>query len=252
MDDTINTFVCERCHHVSSCKGNLIKHLTKKSQCDTLHSNVSREELVKILTRVSTKEKTFQCNFCTKTFSTIQGKSQHKKVCPMHPELKDKRRIKELETQIQTLQKSQEELQNQLEESNRRLLDLLQANTPSNGASTSGTQEDATDNNDVVQDAGVAVNNDKGKHTKKKISKQTRVRCWNTYIGEDVGRAKCICCQSTMITTFTFECGHVVAQSQGGGNELSNLRPICRECNGSMGTQNMKEYAKEEFGVDIE
>ncbi len=39
---------------------------------------------------------------------------------------------------------------------------------------------------------------------------------------------------SNIITTFDFECGHNIPESKGGKTDISNLIPICRNCNGSM------------------
>lgn len=47
------------------------------------------------------------------------------------------------------------------------------------------------------------------------------------------------------ITPFNFECGHVIAFSNGGETTLSNLRPICGCCNKSMGSQNMEDFIKQ-------
>ncbi len=108
-------FVCPRCHHESSCKGNLIKHLTKKNLCPTLHDTTPREDIVKSLTRVSEKPKTFQCEYCDKAFSTIQGKCQHKKICPKHPDKEVKNMLISMQAKIDALE---QELKMQKTQSN--------------------------------------------------------------------------------------------------------------------------------------
>jgi hypothetical protein len=82
---------------------------------------------------------------------------------------------------------------------------------------------------------------------KQTISHALRVTCWNTYIGEEVGRTPCLCCKSNFITPFNFQCGHIVAEADGGTINIDNLRPICGICNSSMGTINMCEYALDNF-----
>jgi hypothetical protein len=67
---------------------------------------------------------------------------------------------------------------------------------------------------------------------------------WNKYFGESVGKSKCYCCNITDITQMTFNCGHVIAEKNGGGIEVENLRPICQNCNSSMRTMNMDEFIK--------
>jgi hypothetical protein len=78
------------------------------------------------------------------------------------------------------------------------------------------------------------------------IPKALRAAVWIHYVGEDVGKTKCIVCGYNDITQMAFHCGHVIAESKGGGTSLENLRPICSVCNLSMGTMHMFEF-KETF-----
>lgn len=89
--------------------------------------------------------------------------------------------------------------------------------------------------------------------TKKKqnISHSLRVNCWHKYIGEDVGKAKCLCCKSNNITQLSFHCGHLIAEANGGKTDVHNLRPICSACNLSMGTESMRDYAKRCFNISV-
>jgi hypothetical protein len=65
---------------------------------------------------------------------------------------------------------------------------------------------------------------------------------WHTHMGDCVGKAKCVCCQITDITQLSFHCGHIVSEKNGGSIDLTNLRPICQNCNSSMGSRNMDEF----------
>ena len=78
--------------------------------------------------------------------------------------------------------------------------------------------------------------------SKKKISATLKRLVWNTNIGEEIGKTKCLCCKSTDITQMSFHCGHVVAEANGGELIVSNLKPICQNCNSSMGTKNMNDF----------
>ena len=80
------------------------------------------------------------------------------------------------------------------------------------------------------------------KLNKKKISSTLKRLVWNTNIGEEIGKTKCLCCKSTDITQMSFHCGHVVAEANGGELIVSNLKPICQNCNSSMGTKNMNDF----------
>jgi len=81
-------------------------------------------------------------------------------------------------------------------------------------------------------------------HKKKAISKKLKDEVWNKYIGSDIPKHKCMSCKLTTIDCRDFECGHVQAESRGGSQDIDNLRPICRKCNGpgGMGDTNMKEF----------
>lgn len=80
------------------------------------------------------------------------------------------------------------------------------------------------------------------KKKKKTISSTIKKLVWNTNIGEEIGKSKCYCCKSTDITQISFNCGHVIAEANQGETIVSNLKPICQNCNSSMGTKNMNEF----------
>ena len=61
-------------------------------------------------------------------------------------------------------------------------------------------------------------------------------------MGDYSGKGKCFCCNYTELTSFQFECGHVISEYKGGDVNIANLRPICSLCNKSMGKKNMVEY----------
>jgi hypothetical protein len=82
----------------------------------------------------------------------------------------------------------------------------------------------------------------KPKTKKKTISSTIKKLVWNTNIGEDIGKAKCLCCKSTDITQISFNCGHIIAEANGGETIVSNLKPVCQNCNSSMGTKNMNDF----------
>jgi len=86
------------------------------------------------------------------------------------------------------------------------------------------------------------------KSHKMKIPKKVRSDVWNTYIGVDINKHKCLCCKSAYICcNVDFAVGHVISEKDGGTLEISNLRPICAPCNSAMGTMNMVDFIKK-FG----
>lgn len=82
------------------------------------------------------------------------------------------------------------------------------------------------------------------KYKKHTISQRLKTLVWNTWIGEEIGKSKCLCCKFEEITQRNFSCGHKIAESKGGETNVDNLRPICHMCNFSMGTRDMDEFIK--------
>ena len=75
------------------------------------------------------------------------------------------------------------------------------------------------------------------KYKKKKIPKALKQQVWLETYGKRFEK-KCYIqwCNNT-INCFTFDCGHNIPESKGGKTDISNLRPICRNCNLGMGNQ---------------
>lgn len=86
------------------------------------------------------------------------------------------------------------------------------------------------------------------KKPKQKIPSNIRNIVWNQYIGEKNKNGKCLCCSSENISFANFHCGHIVSEKNGGTLTVDNLRPICMNCNLSIGTKNMEEFMKQ-FGI---
>jgi hypothetical protein len=79
---------------------------------------------------------------------------------------------------------------------------------------------------------------------RKTIPKVVKDQSWAKWIGDDVAKAKCMCCGIHEIKMNSFHCGHVVALVNGGKSSVDNLRPICAACNLSMGTENLDDFKK--------
>ena len=77
---------------------------------------------------------------------------------------------------------------------------------------------------------------------RKSIPAPIRFKVWRTYIGTSLD-GKCYCCNNYM-SIENWQAGHVVAYADGGPETVENLRPICGQCNTSMGKVNMHEFAK--------
>ena len=77
---------------------------------------------------------------------------------------------------------------------------------------------------------------------KQRIPKTLKRAVWDTYVGVDKGTAPCLCCERTSIRQLEFHCGHVISEARGGTTTVENMRPICAQCNLSMGTQNLFDF----------
>jgi hypothetical protein len=82
------------------------------------------------------------------------------------------------------------------------------------------------------------------KKKKKPIPAALKRKVWAKWLGEETGKAKCLCCNLTDITQLNFHCGHIISEAEGGELKVDNLKPICQSCNSSMGTTNMDEFMK--------
>jgi 5-methylcytosine-specific restriction endonuclease McrA len=88
----------------------------------------------------------------------------------------------------------------------------------------------------------------KEKVVKEKIPLSVKHAVWDQSFGKCMDGI-CQCCKTTPIHSTNFDCGHIISEKNGGKVHLENLRPICRTCNSSMGTQNMDDYIVK-YGFD--
>lgn len=86
------------------------------------------------------------------------------------------------------------------------------------------------------------------KKKKEAIPAAVKTLVWNKWVGEKEAETGCYCCRVTTISMRHFHCGHVVSEKHGGKCTIDNLRPVCANCNLSMGTMDMREYI-EKFGL---
>jgi len=86
----------------------------------------------------------------------------------------------------------------------------------------------------------------KSKSGKTKIPPVLKEQLWEKYIG-NLAKSQCYCCNSKEISLTRFDAGHIIAEANGGSCTIDNLRPICKSCNSSMGTNNMYDYCKQFF-----
>jgi hypothetical protein len=79
---------------------------------------------------------------------------------------------------------------------------------------------------------------------KTKIPKRLKTAVWDNYFGSNVASGMCPCCKRTSIRQVEFHCGHKISEANGGPTCLTNLIPLCAQCNLSMGRKNYDDFAK--------
>ena len=89
------------------------------------------------------------------------------------------------------------------------------------------------------------------KNKKNNISKRLKTIVWYHRIGINVGSVLCPSCGSNKISQSDFDCGHIVAESKNGSLDKSNLVPICRQCNLSMGNERMDDFMLSQFNRSL-
>ena len=81
------------------------------------------------------------------------------------------------------------------------------------------------------------INNIKKK--RKEISNKVKNSLWKKY-NKNLN-SKCYVCNKN-ITAFNFQVGHIISITNGGTDNISNLRSICGGCNLSIGIHNLEHY----------
>jgi len=81
------------------------------------------------------------------------------------------------------------------------------------------------------------------------IDKNVKAAIWKIYNGNII-EGKCYVC-GELITITNFDAGHNIAVANGGDDNITNLRPLCRSCNGSMGIMDIEDYKNRYFKIKI-
>ena len=79
----MNVLVCERCGYETKVKCNMISHLKRKVPCKAKNNSEDCEVLLSNIyqQKLNEEKNKFECEVCFKSFTSRQGKYQHKKFC---------------------------------------------------------------------------------------------------------------------------------------------------------------------------
>ena len=157
----------------------------------------------------------YKCNICNKEFINKSSIYKHKKKC--------------IDNQL---------VHNVIINDNNNIINNNTNNTKNiNNIDNTNKSIDESINKNII----VEKSTDK-KNKKKAIPVALKRKVWNKWIGESIGKSKCLCCNLTDIAQLNFSCGHIIPESNGGELKLDNLKPICISCNSSMGKTNMNNF----------
>jgi hypothetical protein len=209
---------CKFCKQEFLKKSTLTRHLETAKYCNTGKEKIS-----------------FDCSFCSKKLASKPRLEYHTNICKAR---KKSESVKtdialDLMNQVQRMKLEIDELKSQQQIIRQQVIQQhINTNLTENENDTEENKEETS-----VQQP----------YKKKAIPKSLKMLVWHTYIGKEVGLAKCLCCKNKEITQMDFDCGHVVAESRGGVTTVNNMRPICTKCNRSMKAMNMNDFIEKYF-----
>jgi 5-methylcytosine-specific restriction endonuclease McrA len=226
---------CECCEYTTNLSANLKKHLA------TNKHKLFFKTLNKVVTEPPNQTLSHNCKYCQGSFSSRSALSYHvNNTCKKHkhPDKELDKLIQETYKSLETIEKSDKERKSHGDN-----VDFLINFVEMNMLNTSPINTVRTIQDPNTSDSKQTTEKHK-KPKKRAIPSTVKKMVWNSNIGEEVGKSKCYCCKSTDITQMSFHCGHIKPEAKGGEAIVSNLKPICQNCNSSMGTKDMDEFMK--------
>jgi hypothetical protein len=95
-----NKWMCRRCHHKSSTKGNLVKHLSRQTPCVDDYDKITIKDYIDELTRRAHTGNLYVCPYCPSKYTTRQARHKHKKTCRARPKEEATERVVQLASTI--------------------------------------------------------------------------------------------------------------------------------------------------------
>ena len=181
------------------------------------------------------KKKEYRCSYCEKLSTTSSNNLRHIKTCKIRIQ-KEKddediknQIIKNFKEQVLLLQKHIYKLEN-----NNNILKSKNDNLKIENFYLKNKNENLNVKNENVN------LNIKSKSKSHRIPSALRSKVWLNCNGKCY-ESNCYCC-SKQINITNFHCGHIISRKDNGPTNEDNLRPICSDCNSSMGSQNMETF----------
>lgn len=92
-------------------------------------------------------------------------------------------------------------------------------------------------NNNKNNNGNKTIRKSSGLSKKNNIPKKIREEVWKYYNGNNFKSACKVSWCSNIIDVFNYHVGHDIPESKGGKLDIINLKPICSNCNLSMGNR---------------
>jgi hypothetical protein len=238
---------CDKCQENFSKKSAYISHINRINPCNkniiyvlkklTEDSEVNEKKIDNALVKKYLEDN--KCVYCEKQFYKRSNVLQH-----MRGRCKE---IKKIENEKKTIFDKLKELE-ATNIKNQIIIDNLKDLEKKNNIlaqEIKALKKNKKENTNLPKINNMSNDNNKSKAKKQNIPKKFRILVWDKYIGLDKGKSKCLCCDEKEITQMDFECGHIIAEANGGQIHIDNLIPLCNICNNSMATKNYFVFKKE-------
>lgn len=197
-------YYCENCKYHTKTISDFKRHLTSNIHIENKEKHKKPVEIEKIII--------YSCTECDKIYKSRNSLKYHN-------EIHEKKKCEDLMKQLKEIN---EKLQ-KLKEDNEKIQKLKEKN-------------------EKLQNTIKLIKSMKNVNKKKVISHALKTKVWYTWIGKNIGATSCSCCEINEITQMNFNCGYIQAESKGGSRLVENLKPVCKSCKLSMGTQNMWDF----------
>lgn len=69
-------------------------------------------------------------------------------------------------------------------------------------------------------------------------------QCWDMWVGHDELTHRCFCCEKWIVRKSLFQYTYFTSKVNGGKHEAENLRPVCKECNKVIDSENLENYKR--------
>lgn len=232
----ITAYYCKKCEYYTFILANYKIHIDSKKHIKNVESDCDSSEKHTELKKI----KLFICEFCNNVYMSNRTLKTHQMKC-------NDDNTENLLNEIEELKQKLETKTAQLTNIKKDMSGLCceQTISTTNSELLKNHKHVENDSGEIIsgkKESQNLLNSALTKTVKQKIPESLKIQVWDYWIGKNIGLEHCLCCRVNEITQRSFVCGHIESEYNGGSLSVSNLKPICANCNSSMGTTNMNEF----------